>query len=274
MTKQQNDITDTMTTGGKNTILNTERLGIGYKTGKNISEIAADISFAVHRGELTAIVGANGIGKSTLLRTLAGIQPPLSGKVVLGDKPLSRYTNMELAREISLVLTDQLPSKNLTVTETIALGRQPYTNWIGTLTENDLHKVKKAISLLKLGEIQHKKCYALSDGQLQKVMIARAIAQDTSIVILDEPTTHLDVYHKTYILKLLKDLAGQTQKSILYSSHEIELSIQLCDKILVMSGNGTDFGSPCHLIEKGSFQNLFPGDLIEFDRNTGTFKVK
>ncbi|MBC9796700.1 ABC transporter ATP-binding protein [Sinomicrobium weinanense] len=263
-----------MTTDKKNTVLKAERLGIGYKNGKHISEIASDISFAISRGELNAIVGANGIGKSTLLRTLAGIQPSLSGTIILNDKPLPRYTNTELAREISLVLTDQLPSRNLTVTETIALGRQPYTNWIGTLTENDLHKVKEAINLLNLGEIQHKKCYTLSDGQLQKVMIARAIAQDTSIVILDEPTTHLDVYHKTYILKLLKDLARQTQKSILYSSHEIELSIQLCHKILVMSSKGTYFGSPCQLIEEGSFNHLFPGDLITFDRNTGTFKVK
>lgn len=272
--KQETQITDTMTNGKKNTVLKTDKLGIGYKSGRHISEIAADISFATDRGELTAIVGANGIGKSTLLRTLAGIQSPLSGKIVLGGKPLSRYTNMELARQISLVLTDQLPSKNLTVTETIALGRQPYTNWIGTLTENDLSKVKEVTALLNLGDIEHKKCYALSDGQLQKVMIARAIAQDTSVVILDEPTTHLDVYHKTYILKLLKDLAHQTRKSILYSSHEIELSIQLCDKMLVMSEDNTDFGTPCQLIEKGSFQHLFPQDLIEFDRNTGTFKVK
>ncbi|UGU16621.1 ABC transporter ATP-binding protein [Sinomicrobium kalidii] len=263
-----------MTTDTKNSVLKTDKLGIGYKSGKHIAEIAANISFAVYPGELTAVVGANGIGKSTLLRTLAGIQPPLSGKITLRENLLTSYTPVELAREISLVLTDQLPSKNLTVTETIALGRQPYTNWIGTLTDNDLGKIKEVITLLNLGDIQHKKCHALSDGQLQKVMIARAIAQDTSVVILDEPTTHLDVYHKTYILKLLKDLARKTGKSILFSSHEIDLTIQLCDKILVMGNNKVDFGTPCQLIEKESFQHLFPQDLIEFDRNTGTFKVK
>ncbi|MGS2738374.1 ABC transporter ATP-binding protein [Sinomicrobium sp. M5D2P17] len=267
-------MTENITSKAKNTVLRAEKLSVGYTSGKQVSEIARDISFSLDLGELTGIIGANGIGKSTLLRTLSGIQPALSGDIILEQKSLGRYTHTALARKISLVLTEQLPSRNLTVAETIALGRQPYTNWIGNLTKRDSLKIKEAITLLDLENIQHQKCYALSDGQLQKVMIARAIAQDTPVIILDEPTTHLDVYHKTHILKLLKDLAHQTRKSILYSSHEIDLSIQLCDKMLVMTKNQADFGTPCQLIEKGSFQRLFPPDLIEFDRNTGTFRIK
>ncbi len=267
-------MTKSATSETKSVVLRAEELSIGYKSGKQVSEIARNISFNLNRGELTGIIGANGIGKSTLLRTLSGIQPVLSGTVILEQKSLNKYTHTELAREISLVLTEQPPSKNLTVAETIALGRQPYTNWIGNLTENDMLKIQEAITLLDLENIRHRKCYTLSDGQLQKVMIARAIAQDTAVIILDEPTTHLDVYHKTYILKLLKDLAHRTRKSILYSSHEIDLSIQLCDKMLVMTEKRADFGTPFHLIEKGSFQHLFPPGLIEFDCNTGTFRIK
>ncbi|SFW57234.1 iron complex transport system ATP-binding protein [Sinomicrobium oceani] len=267
-------MTTAMTSITGHPVLRAEKLAIGYLSRKATTTIARDISFELSRGELTAVIGANGIGKSTLLRTLSKIQSALSGTLTLSGKTLDSYSNIRLAQEISLVLTEQIPSRNLTVAETIALGRQPYTNWIGNLTAEDTRKVREAITLLHLETLQHKKCYTLSDGQFQKVMIARAIAQDTSLVILDEPTTHLDVYHKTYILKLLRDLAHTTQKSILYSSHEIDLSIQLCDKMLVMLGQRADFGTPCELIERGTFRELFPPDLIEFDPNTGTFRIR
>lgn len=227
----------------------------------------------MHPGELVGIVGANGIGKSTLLRTLSKIQPALSGSIKLNKKELNKHQSTELACELSLVLTEKIPSKNITVPELIALGRQPYTNWIGSLSEQDKIKINEAINLVNLQGLTHKKCYELSDGQLQKVMIARALAQDTSLIVLDEPTTHLDIYHKAYILKLLKRIASETGKSILFSSHEIDLAIQLCDKMLVMAQNKSAFGEPCVLIEQGDFNDLFPPDLIRFDPKTGSFKV-
>ena len=122
--------------------------------------------------------------------------------------------------------------------------------------------------------LKHKKCYELSDGQLQKVMIARALAQDTELIILDEPTTHLDMYHKAYILKLLQKLAKETNKTILFSSHEIDLAIQLCDNLIVMTNNEVVSDEPCHLISKGTFGTLFPKDLIAFDEKTGSFRMK
>jgi iron complex transport system ATP-binding protein len=220
------------------------------------------------------LVGANGIGKSTLLRTLAKIQPALSGEILLQQKPLLSYSNGALAKEISLVLTEQIPSKNLTVSELIALGRQPYTNWIGNLTKNDHEIIENALQKTNIGELKHQKCYTLSDGQLQKVMIARALAQDTSMIILDEPTTHLDMYHKAYVLNLLKKLAHETQKTMLFSTHEIDLAIQLCDEMIVMNTSSVFFGTPCELIEQGVFDKLFPKDLITFDASSGSFKVK
>jgi iron complex transport system ATP-binding protein len=236
--------------------------------------IANAIDFKISRGKLVALVGANGIGKSTLLRTLAKIQPALSGEIFLQNKPLHSYSNAALAKEISLVLTEQIPSKNLTVVELIALGRQPYTNWIGNLTKNDHAIVESALEKTNLLELKHRKCYTLSDGQLQKVMIARALAQDTSMIILDEPTTHLDMYHKAYVLNLLKKLAHETQKTMLFSTHEIDLAIQLCDEMIVMNAQTVFSGTPCELIEKGIFEQLFPKDLIVFDADSGSFKVK
>lgn len=219
-------------------------------------------------------MGVNGIGKSTLLRTLGSVQPRISGDIKIHSKPLEKYNATELARVLSVVLTEPIASKNLTVRELVGLGRQPYTNWIGAISEGDKSAIEDAIRMVSLETLQAKKCYELSDGQLQKVMIARALAQDTSIVLLDEPTTHLDLFHKVQILKLLQRIAHERKKIILYTTHEIELAIQLCDKILIMDEGRNSFGGPCELIEKKHFESLFPPDSIVFDSKTGSFKVK
>ncbi|MEP0213403.1 MAG: ABC transporter ATP-binding protein [Cellulophaga sp.] len=248
-------------------------LSIGYSSKKQQNVISKDINFALKKGELTAIVGVNGIGKSTLLRTLGKVQPKLNGSICIDNLEISDYKPEHLAAKISVVLTEKIASKNLTVLEVIALGRQPYTNWIGTLTNTDKDKITEAISLVQIEELQHKKCYELSDGQLQKVMIARALAQDTSIILLDEPTSHLDLYHKATILKLLKNIAHKTKKTILFTTHEIEVALQLCDKILILDKNTSHFGTPKDLIAAKKFNALFPKDTIVFDENTASFKV-
>lgn len=255
-------------------ILKTENLSIGYTSKKSLSVIAHHINLELKEGELIGLVGANGIGKSTLLRTLSSIQFPLQGNIYLNKKALRDYTSIELAKHMSLVLTEQFMSKNLSVFELIALGRQPYTNWLGNLSEEDISIVNKAIEQTNLFDLKHRKCFELSDGQFQKVMIARALAQDTDLIILDEPTTHLDMYHKAYILKLLQKLAKTTNKTILFSSHEIDLAIQLCDTMIVMTEHTVTSNTPCKLIEKNVFETLFPKDLIGFDKKTGQFKVK
>lgn len=254
-------------------ILQTKDLSIGYSSKKEDSIVGSNINIALHKGELVGLVGANGIGKSTLLRTLTKVQNPLGGSVILNNKNLSEYQSLELAKRLSLVLTEPVASKNLTVFELVALGRQPYTNWVGNLSEKDLESVNLALSQTNINDLKHKKCFELSDGQLQKVMIARALAQDTDVIILDEPTTHLDMYHKAYILKLLQKLVKDTQKTILFSTHEIDLAIQLCDTMIVMTKDEVVTDSPCNLITKGTFETLFPIDLIAFDEKTGSFRV-
>lgn len=221
-----------------------------------------------------ALIGINGVGKSTLLRSLSGVQDILGGEIFVDDNSLNSLSSEKLSELISIVLTEQPISKNLTVFELIALGRQPYTNWIGTLTTNDLDYIKNALKLVDIQNLQQKKCYELSDGQLQKVLIARAIAQDTPLVILDEPTTHLDIYHQAYVLKLLKDLTLQTRKSILFATHEINLALQLCDRIILMDKNEVIIGKPSQLIEDDVFSNMFPSDLIIFDKLSHSFKIK
>lgn len=226
------------------------------------------------KGELTAIIGINGIGKSTLLRTLGKVQPKLSGEIQLNAKSLESYRSLQLATELSVVLTEPIASKNMTVIELVALGRQPYTNWIGSLSNADKSKVKSVLEMVELMPLQDKKCFELSDGQLQRVMIARALAQDTAIILLDEPTTHLDLYHKVQILKLLKSIAHKTHKTIVFTSHEIEMALQLCDKMLLLDNVENPFGEPSELIRQKAFENLFPSDVISFDSKTKTFRIE
>ena len=254
-------------------ILSTHDLQIGYRNKKEDIIIASNINIEIAEGELVGLIGINGVGKSTLLRSLTGVQDPLQGKVSISGQELDSIPSEKLSEIISIVLTEQPISKNLSVFELIALGRQPYTNWIGTLTAVDREFIYNAMKLVDITDLQLKKCYELSDGQLQKVLIARALAQDTALVVLDEPTTHLDIYHQAYVLKLLKDLTIQTQKGILFATHEINLAIQLCDRIILMQKDQVHTGTPKELIENKVFSAMFPPDLIYFDNQSQSFKI-
>ena len=254
--------------------LTTTDLEIGYRDHGKETLLAGGISFRLSPGSLNAVVGVNGVGKSTLLRTLAGMQPALKGTVLIQGTPMEKLPPVRKAQLLSVVLTEPLSSKNLLVSELVRLGRHPYTNWLGQLTSEDLQMVRESLSKMELEDIAEQPCHTLSDGQLQRALIARALAQDTSLMLLDEPTTHLDLYHKVKILKLLREVAHTTLKSILFSTHEIGLAIQLCDHILVLQPGAARFGSPCELIEAGDFERLFPQDTIHFDSQSGMFRVK
>lgn len=236
--------------------------------------IASGINIDVTEGELVGVIGINGVGKSTFLRTISGVQASLSGRIFINSEDRAQIPPEKLAKMISLVLTEQPLSKNLGVAELVALGRQPYTNWIGSLSAEDRKMVKKALELVKIEELQDRKCYELSDGQLQKVLIARALAQNTPVMILDEPTSHLDMYHKAQVLKLLKELSFSTGKAIIFATHEINLALQLCDKIILMKPGEILQDSPQQLIQKGDFESIFPTDLIVFDPTTESFRIK
>ncbi len=257
-----------------NIILQTKNLSIGYTSKNEVLTIASDINISLLKGKLITLIGGNGIGKSTLLKTITAIQTPIFGEVILNNKDIFSIENLVLAQQQSLVLTDKLPSSNLTVWELIALGRQPYTNWIGNLSDEDYSKINIAIQLTNIEHLSEKKYFEISDGQLQKVLIARALAQDTDLIILDEPTTHLDLFHKVSVFKLLQKLAHETNKCILFSTHDIDLAIQLSDEMIVMTKEKTIQDQPCNLIEKGIFDTLFKDEHIVFDKTRGKFIVK
>jgi iron complex transport system ATP-binding protein len=254
-----------------NNIISTLDLSIGYSTKNAKTVVAEHLNLTFEKGKLITLIGANGIGKSTLLKTLTGIQKPIAGQVILNDKNIQHYTPLELAQNLSVVLTEKLPPSNLTVYELIALGRQPYTNWVGKLSEQDSLKITQAIQRTEIETIQDQKHFEISDGQLQKVLVARALAQDTPLIILDEPTTHLDLHHKVSLFKLLKKLAVDTQKCILFSTHDIDLAIQLSDEMVVMTKESLLQDQPCNLIEKGVFNTLFQDEDIVFDATKGKF---
>lgn len=255
-------------------VLYSKNLSIGYHTKKGNTVIAENLNLDLHEGKLITLIGANGIGKSTLLRTITGIQKPIQGEVFLNDKNINSYHLEELAQNLSVVLTEKLPPSNLTVYELVALGRQPYTNWIGKMAPEDIEKVINAIELTNIQDIIQKKHFEISDGQLQKVLVARALAQDTNLIILDEPTTHLDLHHKVSLFKLLKKLSATMGKCILFSTHDIDLAIQLSDEMIVMTKNNIVQEDPCKLIEMGVFNSLFEDEDIAFDAEKGKFLFK
>lgn len=255
----------------ENQILHTRDLAIGYRFKNQITTVASDISVSLERGKLVSMIGANGIGKSTLLRTLTGIQKPLSGDVFLDGKTLSDHSPLQLSQKLALVLTEKLPPSNLTVFELVALGRQPYTNWVGKMTARDIVKVNEALHLTKTFHLSAKRHFQLSDGQLQNVLVARALAQDTPLIVLDEPTTHLDLQHKAALFRLLKTLSSETGKCILFSTHDVEMAIQLSDEIVVMNHGKAIQDTPANLIENGAFDRLFPDETIVFDKQKQRF---
>jgi iron complex transport system ATP-binding protein len=254
-------------------IISTSELTIGYKSKEVKIAIAENLNLSLEAGKLIALVGANGIGKSTLLRTLTGIQKPLDGKVNLNSKSIHDFGALDLAQNLSVVLTEKLPPSNLTVFELIALGRQPYTNWLGKLSDEDYEKINNAIALTHIENLLDKKHYEISDGQLQIVLIARALAQDTPLIILDEPTTHLDLPHKVSVFKLLKKLSQETDKCILFSTHDVDLAIQLSDEMIVMTDETVVQDQPCNLITQGVFNSLFKDNAISFDGEKGKFVI-
>jgi len=251
-------------------VISIKNLSIGYSQ----KSIAQEISLELSKGELVGVVGINGIGKSTLLRTIAKLQPSITGEISILGNPLEDISYSALSRMCALVLTEPLATRNLTVEELIALGRQPHTNWLGSLTPEDYAQMELGISQFHLQKIRTKKCFELSDGQLQRTLIARAMVQDTPLIFLDEPTTHLDLANKVQILKLLQHLSHQHGKTVVFTTHEIDLAIQLCDKILILNGQNNPFGEPSQLVESGEFSKLFSPELVQFDVQTQRFKIR
>lgn len=250
-------------------------LSIGYPGKKETKLVAGNIHADIHEGELTCLLGANGIGKSTLLRTLAAFQPKLSGEIRILGKGLEAYTDSELSRIIGVVLTDRLDIRNMTAEELIGLGRSPYTGFWGRLSQEDREIVWQAIGQIRIEDLAHRMVQTLSDGERQKVMIAKALAQETPVIFLDEPTAFLDFPSKVEIMQLLHRLSRDTRKTIFLSTHDLELALQIADKLWIMDKtHGLTVGTPEDLSLNGDLGNFFARKGITFDMETGLFRVE
>lgn len=258
-------------------IIQTQDLEIGFpaRGSRKTKKIVADnINVALEKGQVVCLLGPNGSGKSTLIRTLSGLHAPLNGSIFLSGKNLSQFTNRQSARKISTVLTDRLTIGNLSVYELVSFGRSPYTGWFGSLSPKDNEIIEWAIESTGIKPFIDRDVMHLSDGERQKVMIARALAQDTPAILLDEPTAHLDLPNRVEIIRLLRKLTHDTQKSILLSTHELDLALKAADNLWLINREGEVFtGTPEDLVLDGTFESVFEQDSFDFDRSTGSFKL-
>ena len=282
-----------------------KNLDIGYTTKHGVKTVAKGINGTLHSGELTCLLGANGVGKSTLLRTLSAFQPKISGEVLftvyslqftddysdgseglaskstVNKKEISSFTDKELSKLIGVVLTEKPDIRNMTVRELVALGRSPYTGFWGTCSKEDLSIVDESIDMVGISPLARRPVHTLSDGERQKVMIAKALAQQTPVIFLDEPTAFLDYPSKVEVLLLLRRICQQAGKTILLSTHDVELALQLADIIWLMekqeTGNKSPIaiGSPQALAEDGSLGRFIESQQnIVFDKETLTIRVQ
>ena len=229
------------------------QLSIGYKTRKGVHTVATDISATIHGGALTCLLGENGVGKSTLLRTLSAFQAPLDGTIALDGRTLDTYDDAELSKTVGVVLTEKPDVGRTTVYEVVALGRSPYTGFWGTLGADDRQAVDEAIAMVGIGHLSQREVGQLSDGERQKVMIAKALAQQTPLIFLDEPTAFLDYPSKVDMLLLLRRISREAGKTVFLSTHDLELALQIADTVWLMGSGGTILvGTPRELAAQGA----------------------
>lgn len=249
-------------------LLTTRSLSIGH--GANVLIKGCDME--LRTGELVALIGVNGGGKSTLLNTLAGLHPPMGGEVYLAGTSLQRMSADQRARHLALVLTDRPQAGLLDVRTIVALGRQPWTGHFGRLTPEDIARVDQAMEATSTAALADRSLQLLSDGEAQRVMIARALAQDTPLMLLDEPMAFLDLVNRVRLLRFLGELARTRDKAILLSTHDLQTALDLCDRILLIHDRKLWSGTTHEARSSGVLQQLFAADELRFDPASGAFR--
>jgi iron complex transport system ATP-binding protein len=259
----------------ENILLELVNIGLGYTRHTDAPVILAeDLSLKVRAGEIIGLIGRNGCGKSTLLRTLVKLQSPLKGRILIEGREINHIHHRDYAKTVGFVSTENITIQHSNVTELVSLGRFPYTNWLGAFSEDDKKAVNNAISLVGIEHLRKKYLHELSDGERQKTMIARVLAQDTKMVILDEPTAFLDLPNRYDILRLLNELAHKSGKTVIYSTHDLNIALYESDKLWLMTAGGIIEGAPEDLIITKGFHKLFENSGLDFDINTAEFRLK
>jgi len=257
-----------------NEILKLDSLRIGYFSGRKEYQLLSPLNACGRRGELIAVIGRNGIGKSTLLRTLSGLQKPLGGNIYYQNREFSEYSRMELARKVGYISTEIIKVTNMSVYDLVSLGRFPHTNWTGKVESDDQEVIYDAIEKTSMTSFAHKFISELSDGERQKAMIARLLAQDTAIMVMDEPTAFLDVASKYEIMHLLHTLSNEAGKTIVYSTHDLQIATGQSDRIWLLLDDQLVEGAPEDLMLSGAFEHLFNSSSVLFNSKDGTFSFR
>lgn len=252
-------------------VLACENLQIGYSQNSMKKVILSKLNLQLRSGQLTAMLGPNGSGKSTLIRTLCSLQDSMDGSLYLNGQQMNKHN---IAKQIAVVLTSSVYAPNFTVFDMVSTGRIPYTNWLGRLEDSDVIIVNKSIKAVGISALSDRYVHQLSDGERQKMMIAKALAQESPIIILDEPTAHLDLVNRVEISKLLCELAHKKNKAILMATHELDLAIQTADRIWLLDTDKVHVGAPEDLIINNDLQSIFAKMSIDFDHLSGTFRIK
>ncbi len=257
------------------TTVGLENVTTGYHTSRGDVVIQRDISSTLRAGEFTCLLGPNGAGKTTLLRSLSGFLPPLSGCVKIEGDNLVAISRESLSKRVGVVLTERPSVSSMTVEQLVALGRSPYTGFWGRLSNDDRRVVAEALKLTNTESLSQRLVDTLSDGERQKVMIAKAIAQQTPVIFLDEPTAFLDYPSKADMMRLLRDLAHEKHKTIFLSTHDLNMALALADRLwLVDRTRGVKIGSPAELAKSGTLQSYFESPGLIFDSENRMFTVK
>lgn len=259
---------------GSEKILTLVNLSIGFISGKRKTDILPPLSASAAKGEMIAIIGKNGIGKSTLLRTIAGIQRPLSGNIMYYEKSKADLTQNDLAKIAAYVSTEPVKVSNMSVYDLVSLGRYPYTNWYGSISPDDNRIIVDSMLQTRTAPFSKRFIAELSDGERQKAMIARMLAQDTPVMLMDEPTSFLDIESKFAVFHLLHHLSHECGKTIIYTTHDLQMAAGHSDKIWLMSPGGMKEGAPEDLMLEGVFDDLFSSPAVEFNMLTGTYSLK
>lgn len=234
-------------------------------TGYGRHTVSANLNATLQSGRLTCLLGPNGVGKSTLLRTLCGFQPPLEGRMEMDGKDMAQLSRKEMSRSIGVVLTERPDVTDMRASDMVALGRTPYTGFWGRLGAEDRNRVDEAMQLVGITHLAHRMIHTLSDGERQKVMIAKALAQQTPVILLDEPTAFLDFPSKVETMRLLHRLAHESGKTVFLSTHDLETAIQLSDDLWLLSADGLESGTADSLSADGSLERFVSCKGIRFD---------
>jgi iron complex transport system ATP-binding protein len=248
----------------------------GYEKRRSESTIVTSkIDASLRTGELTCLLGPNGAGKSTLMRTIAGMQSPLHGTITIDGRKVRDMSAKDLARVVSVVLTDRVAAGMLSAYALVALGRHPHTNWLGDLTEADHRAIRHAMSMTGASEFADRLVSELSDGERQRVMVARALAQEPRIMVLDEITAFLDLPRRVEIMTILRQLAHESGRAMLLSTHDLDLALRAADRIWLLPKDGAlSVGAPEDLILSGAFERAFAGEGVRFDAEAGSFRMR